>query len=98
MLPDDYDLPDYDGPTVTFVIRYWQEQSEEKALLLARRLYNELDFRIESLTLVPVDDDEFAVWLDGELVHSLVESGRDPSVGAIVKLAWERLDGRGSVE
>ena len=69
MLPDDYDLPVFAGATVDFVIHYDPSQ-EEAALLLARRLFAELDLRIESMTLIPEDGADFDLWLDGELVHS----------------------------
>ena len=93
MLPDDYELPPYDGPTVRFAVRYRADR-EDDALLLARRLFAELDQRIEALTLTPVEGDQFDVWLDDELVHSRPESGRDPSALRLAELAWTRLGGR----
>lgn len=90
MLPDDYDLPIYDGPTVQFVIHY-DPALEEKALLLARRLFAELDTRIEALTLMPEAHDEFDVWLDGERVHSMKDSGAEPSAMHSAALAWQRI-------
>lgn len=100
MLPDDYDLPSYDGPTVQFVIHYNGASQEEQALLFARRLFAELDFRIESLSLIPWHDDDFDVWLNGERVHSTRESSREPSVARTVELAWAYLReaGDGSTE
>lgn len=95
MLPDDYDLPGYDGPTVEFVIHYHAASQEEPALLFARRLFAELDFRIEALSLIPWDDDDFDVWLNGERVHSTRVSGREPSVAQTVELAWACLGARG---
>jgi predicted Rdx family selenoprotein len=93
MLPDDYELPRYEGPTVRFAVRYRSER-EDEALLLARRLFAELDQRIEALTLTPVEGDEFDVWLDDELVHSRRESGAEPSALRLAELAWTRLGGR----
>ena len=90
MLPDDYDLPPYDGPTVEFVIDH-DPAIEEQALLFARRLFAELDVRIGALTLVPADGADFAVWLDGQLVHSTMQAGREPSAQQISRLAWQRL-------
>jgi predicted Rdx family selenoprotein len=78
VLPDDYDLPVFEGATVDFVIHYDPSQ-EEAALLLARRLFAELDLRIESMTLVPEAGADFDLWIDGELVHSTRSSGREPS-------------------
>ena len=96
MLPDDYDLPSYDGPTVQFVIHYHAVSQEEQALLFARRLFAELDYRIASLSLIPWDHDDFDVWLNGERVHSTRATGREPSVAQTVALAWECLGGRGA--
>ena len=88
MLPDDYDLPIFDGATVDFVIHYDPAQ-EEPALLLARRLFAELDVRIESMTLVPEPGSDFDLWLDGERVHSTLASGREPSALQAARLAWQ---------
>ena len=93
MLPDDYELPPYDGPTVRFAVRYRAER-EDDALLLARRLFAELDQRIGALTLTPVEADEFDVWLDDELVHSRRANGQEPSAVRLAELAWTRLGGR----
>jgi predicted Rdx family selenoprotein len=90
MLPDDYDLPPYDGPTVEFVIDH-DPAIEERALILARRLFAELDVRIGALTLVPAEGADFAVWLNGELIHSTREVGREPSAQQLSRLAWQRL-------
>ena len=89
MLPDDYDLPPYDGPTVRFVVRHAHER-EDEALLFARRLFAELDTRIEALTLTPVDEDVFDVYLDDQLVHR----GAEASALRIADLAWQRLGGK----
>lgn len=95
MLPDDYDLPDeYTGPTVELVVHYNEGRYEEAALLLARRLFNELDVRIQALTLVPVPEAEFDVWLDGELVHSTRDAGEEPSAARTVMVAQQRLDAK----
>ena len=68
-----------------FIIRYGAADGfEDEALALARRLFAHFDEAIESLTLVPVEDDEFALLLDGRLIHSLVESGRAPRLADVV--------------
>lgn len=90
MLPDDYDLPPYDGPMVAFVIEH-DPAIEEQALLLARRLFAELDVRIGALTLLPRSGADFAVYLDGALVHSTEASRREPSAAALARLAWATL-------
>ena len=51
---------------------------EEAALRLARRLFAELDESIDSLELIPVEDEDMAVSLNGRLVHSVSQSGRLP--------------------
>jgi hypothetical protein len=89
VLPDDYDLPPYDGPTVRFVIRH-AAALEDEALLFARRLFAELDTRIEALTLTPVEQDVFEVWLDDELVHR----GAEASALGVADQAWHRLGGK----
>ena len=100
MLPDDYDLPVFSGATVDFVIHYDPGQ-EEAALLLARRLFAELDLRIESMTLVPQPGSDFDLWLDGELVHSTAAAGREPSAQQAARLARaiiEREENTGSTD
>ena len=87
MLPDDYDLPPYHGPTVELVVHYPPEQ-EEQALLFARRLFAELDVRIGALTLVPRDGELHEVWLEGEQVHASVDP---PSALRTAELAWRTL-------
>jgi hypothetical protein len=90
VLPDDYELPPYDGPTVEFVIHY-DPADEEAALLLARRLFAELDQRIGALSLAPEPGHDFDVWLEGELVHSTSAAKREPSAQALAGLAKQRL-------
>jgi predicted Rdx family selenoprotein len=91
VLPDDYDLPVFDGATVDFVIHY-DPAGEEAALLLARRLYAELDLRIESMTLVPEAGSDFDLWLDGELLHSTRTEGREPSAQQASRRARAIID------
>ena len=67
------------------VIRYGQAAGfEDEALALARRLFAHFDEAIDSLTLVPVAEDEFAVFLGGKLVHSQAASGRAPRLSDVV--------------
>ena len=61
------------------VIRYGVAAGfEDEALALARRLFAYFDEAIDSLSLIPVSENEFALFLDGRLVHSYRESGRAP--------------------
>jgi hypothetical protein len=60
---------------------------EDEALGLARRLFAHYDEAIDSLTLVPVLEDEFALFLDGELIHSSRESGRAPRLADLIAVA-----------
>ena len=68
-----------------FVIRYGPAAGDEdEALALARRLFAHFDDAIDSLTLVPVADDEFALILDGRLIHSRGQSGRAPRLADVI--------------
>ena len=60
---------------------------EEEALALARRLFAHFDEAIDSLTLVPTQDDELALSLNGRLVHSRAESGRPPRLADVLALS-----------
>jgi hypothetical protein len=63
------------------VIRYNPARGfEDAALMLARRLFAEYDEAIDSLALIPVDDEDLSVHLGGRLIHSASESGRLPKV------------------
>jgi hypothetical protein len=53
---------------------------EDEALSLARRLFAQFDEAIESLAIIPVDDESLDLWLDGRLIHSLSRSGDSPRV------------------
>lgn len=53
---------------------------EDAALALARRIFAHFDEAIDSLVLAPVGDEDLALHLDGDLVHSASQSGRLPLV------------------
>ena len=53
---------------------------EDAALALARRIFAQFDEAIDSLVLAPVGDEDLALHLDGDLVHSASQSGRLPLV------------------
>ncbi|MBV9173641.1 MAG: Rdx family protein [Chloroflexi bacterium] len=65
-----------------FVIHYSLD-FEDEALSLARRLFAQLDERIDSLALIPVGYDELDLYLNGELIHSYRQSGRPPRVSDV---------------
>lgn len=70
------------------LIRYGPAPTDEDgALALARRLFAHFDEAIDSLTLVPIDDDELALLLNGRLVHSRAQSGRPPRLTDILALS-----------
>jgi predicted Rdx family selenoprotein len=69
---------------VQFVIHYGVT-FEEDALGLARRLFAHFDAAIDTLALIPVADAEFALFLDGQLVHSLQQSGRAPRLADVAQ-------------
>jgi predicted Rdx family selenoprotein len=60
-------------------IRYHRD-FEDEALGLARRLFARFDEAIDSLTLTPMREHDFALFLNGQLVHSQRESGSAPRV------------------
>ena len=71
---------------LTFVITFEPVEYEDVALALARRLFARFDERINSLTLTPVAEDEFALFLNGELIHSKQQSGDPPRVADVVAM------------
>ena len=73
------------------VIRYGLAAGfEDEALALARRLFAHFDEAIDSLTLVPVAEDDFVVFLGGELVHSRAASGRAPRLADVIAAVESR--------
>jgi predicted Rdx family selenoprotein len=69
---------------VDFAIRHGAtEELAGEALALARRLFAVYDEAIDSLALLPTDDDELALYLDGQLVASQRRDGRPPTVAAV---------------
>ena len=67
-----------------FVIYYdTAGEFEVQALALARRLFAVYDEAIDSLALLPTDDDELALYLDGQLVASQRRDGVPPTVAAV---------------
>jgi predicted Rdx family selenoprotein len=73
-------------PPLNFVIEFERELYEDVALALARRLFARFDERIDSLTLVPIPEDDFALYLDGALVRSQRETGEAPRVADVIAL------------
>lgn len=63
---------------------------EDSALALARRVFAQYDEAVKSLVLVPVDDEDLALHLDGVLVHSASQSGRLPLVADLRAALNER--------
>jgi predicted Rdx family selenoprotein len=71
---------------VNIVIQYSAERGfEEAALIFARRLFARYDENVESLALVPDEDDDLAVFVDGVRVHSASESGRLPRLADLAE-------------
>ncbi len=67
-----------------FVICYGSAgEFEDQALALARRLFAVYDEAIDSLALLPTDDDELALYYNGQLVASQRRDGRLPTVAAV---------------
>jgi hypothetical protein len=71
-----------------FVIHYNADHGfEEAALMLARRLFAEFDEAIDSLALIPSDDEELDLHLNGCLIHSRTDTGRSPRVADVLAVA-----------
>ncbi len=56
---------------------------EDAALALARRLFAQYDEAIDALALVPADDEDFALHLNGALLISVRRDGRAPLVADV---------------
>jgi hypothetical protein len=70
-----------------FVIHYGRDSVfEDDALGLARRLFAHFDEAIDALSLIPVGEAEFDLFLDGRLVHSYRQSGRAPRLADVPQL------------
>ena len=70
-----------------FVIHYGRDSVfEYDALGLARRLFAHFDEAIDALSLIPVGEAEFDLFLDGRLVHSYRQSGRAPRLADVPQL------------
>ncbi len=66
---------------------------EDEALGLARRLFAQFDAAIDSLVLTPIGDDDFALFLNGRLIHSQRESGSAPRVADVLEAMSGALKG-----
>ena len=56
---------------------------------LANELLKDLEYEIQSLTLVPSDGGKFEVSVDGQLVYSKLRTGRHANPGEVEKLVGE---------
>lgn len=74
---------------MNFVIRH-DAAHEAQALQLARYLFAQFDEAIDSLALIPTDDEACAVFLDGRLVHSQSASGTPPRVSDVTMRLSQR--------
>ena len=73
-------------------IEYNVERSyEDAALALARRLFARFDEAIDSLALVPVEEEDLALYLNGRLVRSQSRSGQAPKVTDVLAALGEDL-------
>jgi predicted Rdx family selenoprotein len=72
---------------------------EDAALALARRLFARFDEAIDSLALIPVEEEDFALYLNGRLVRSQRRSGQAPKVADLLDAlarsdeGWEERGG-----
>ena|SRR5262245_66452295 len=69
---------------IEFSIRYSVEDGYEgEALALARRLFAVYDTGIDSLSLIPTEEERFALYFNGRLVTSQQRDGRAPTVADV---------------
>jgi hypothetical protein len=69
---------------MNFAIHYNPSRGfEDEALALARRLFARFDEAIDSLALIPVEDEDLDLVLDGRLLRSLSQSGQLPRVADV---------------
>lgn len=69
---------------IVFSIQYSVDDGYEgEALALARRLYAVYDTGIDSLSLIPTQEEEFALYFNGWLVTSHQRDGRAPTVADV---------------
>lgn len=71
-------------PPLELTIRFDPAQGyEDAALALARRLFAQFDEAIDALALVPAEDGDFALLLNGALLVSQRRDGRAPLVADV---------------
>jgi selenoprotein W-related protein len=58
---------------------------------LAEAIMDALGEKFGALKLVPADESRFEVWLDGELIHSKLETGEFPENKHIIEQLKARL-------
>lgn len=76
---------------IDLAIRYNPARgNEDEALALARRLFAQFDEAIDSLALTPGDDEDFALYLNGQLLSSQPQAGRAPLVADVRAALAER--------
>lgn len=69
---------------IEFSIHYNPEDDyESEALALARRLFAVYDTGIDSLSLIPNEKEQFALYFNGSLVASQQQDGRMPTVADV---------------
>ena len=69
---------------IEFSIHYsLEDDCELEALALARRLFAVYDTGIDSLSLVPSEKEQFALYFNGSLVASQQHDGRMPTVADV---------------
>jgi predicted Rdx family selenoprotein len=64
---------------------------EDAALALARRLFARFDEAIDSLALVPTEEEDLALYLNGQLVRSQRRSGEAPKVADVLAALGDEL-------
>ena len=64
---------------------------EEPTLRLVKRLMEEFHMWLRRIEIVPASNGEFEVSLDGDLVHSALQTGRFPKTDDMVAAVRQRL-------
>lgn len=74
-------------PPVAFSIHYSAARGyETAALALARRLFAVYDTGIDALSLVPTENEAFALYFNDQLVASHEQDGHEPTVADVREL------------
>ncbi len=72
----------------------YHKDFEDEALGLARRLFARFDEAIDSLILAPIHEHDFSLLFNGQVIHSLGDSGSAPRVADLLAILRDESGGR----